>query len=204
MTNAISKKIILMIVMFLVASGGIVYSANFKGDKQQMPEAPKIEVEATESGELTNESTPSATPEIASVKPRVNATLKPIVTPTPTPKVINTPVLQAGQIDCDLRPYGAGQTFGTEDECKEKIKQMLDSGNPGVHCSKTSQGCNTMQLPEIPKQVDLSLPALSGSVDLHVDLPDYQSAIDDFNNSVNMSPIPQPCVPVGDGFNCLK
>lgn len=198
MTNAISKKIILMIVMFLVASGGIVYSANFK--KEQLPEAPKIEVEATESGELINESTPSASPEIPSVKSRVNVGLK----SNPTPKVTPQPQPVAGQIDCDLRPYGGGRTSGTEAQCKEQIRIMLESGNPGVHCSQTAQGCNSMQLDDLkPVDINLDLPQLSQNPPADINLPDYQGAIDGFNESVNMSPLPLPCVPVGDGFNCL-
>lgn len=180
-------------LLLLIMVGG---SALFIAAKTVRPElAPEIQEALKQTPTPVQEvSTPSDTLKNPSTG-TTGGNLTPVVTPSDGPV----------SIDCDLTLWGGPRVQTDEDGCRAQIRTMLlnqAQNKTGVHCSETSAGCGSQDAGQ-SGMINLAPPTIGGSVDLHIDSPDYQKAIDDFNKSVKLTPIPTKCVPVGDGFNCL-
>lgn len=189
------RIIIIAILSLLIMAGSVMFVSSRQANPQFAPEilwelyGKPIEtykqMHATESAQIA---TPSATPNSTPKQPKSEAT----VAPTPT-----------FEVDCDLTSYGGGRTRGTEEDCKSRIRNLIQLDDTvGRHCSETIQGCGGQSGPSM-QPLHIEFPVTGGSVDLNYESPDYNQAVEDFNNSVHLDPIELPCVPVGDGFNCL-
>lgn len=194
--RTIIKIIVIAFLSLFIMVGSVMFVSSRQANPQFAPEilwelyGKPIEtyknMHATPSAEIA---TPSATPRSVPKQPKSS----PTVAPAPIP----------GDVDCDLTQYGGGRSIGSEAECKDKIRQLISAGQPiGKHCSETPQGCGSQSGGSM-QPLHINFPVSGGSVDLSYDSPDYNQAVEDFNNSVHMDPIELPCVPVGDGFNCL-
>lgn len=185
------KLQIISAATFLLLTTGAVFAARMKTAEQPYQPTPSVSVpSASESAQIV-EHEQSATP-----------SAQPTKMPASTPIIIKEADLKlTTSIDCDLRPYGGTRSETNEEQCKANIRALLNKDlNIGKHCVE----CSTVQFGPLPTLPSLGLPQLDGSVDLNYDKPDYQKALDEFNKNVTITqPSPTPCVPVGDGFNCL-
>lgn len=186
MAELMKQKLIIAAVLLTAVLGTVSFIAHKTTNPVFAPEIQEAlkEKDATHSADQKN-------PSEGIVEPHR-------VSPAPSPV--------PGLLDCNLLQYGGTRTQTTEAECRNNIKILIQSQSNwsgGVHCRDTAAGCGTQQSAGTSGSIDLTLPNLGPGVDLTIPTPNYQEAVDEFNDSVKIPPVKLPCVPVGDGFNCL-
>lgn len=150
------------------------------------------------------EPTTDIVPQAPTMPLEASESAKPILTPSPTPKsvikALPKTAINPDLVNCYVGEYGWFQR--TKAACEavqrdyaELLRLRGQTFTPKWEYVPVPDG--QLDIPSFePPQLDPINPV--------VPTPhDYDGYVEDFNDSVNTTPKPTPCVPVGDGFNCL-
>lgn len=150
------------------------------------------------------EKTSDIVPEASTMPQEASESAKPILTATPSAKPVQKaapkPAIQPDLVNCYVGEYGWFQRTKAACEAVQRDYAELLRLRGQTFTPKWEY----VPVPDGQLDIPSFEPPQTEHINPVIPTPqDYGQYVEDFNNSVNTTPKPTPCVPVGDGFNCI-